>query len=92
MIEIDEIIHQPVRTKILALLAHMEEADFNTVKKTLDLSDGHMSTHMKKLVDAEYVNVDKKFVNNKSCTTFSLTKLGKQRFDLYLENLKSLFS
>jgi predicted ArsR family transcriptional regulator len=53
--ELDQVIHQPIRTKIMALLLNSGECDYSTIKNTLNISDGHMSTHMKVLVSEEYV-------------------------------------
>lgn len=92
MLEIDEIIHQPVRTKILAFLANQKEVDYTTLKKSLELTDGHMSTHMKKLIQAKYVTVKKEFVENKPRTSYKLSSLGKKSLAIYLENLKRLIS
>lgn len=88
--ELDKIIHQPVRTRIMAQLVSHGSCDYVTLKADLELSDGHMSTHMKELVESKYVNVEKAFVNNKPKTTYSLTALGKKRFAEYVQILKSL--
>ena len=88
--EIDDLIHQPVRTKIMAYLGNFGESDYTDIKNDLELSDGHMSTHMKKLVAARYVTVNKSFVKNKPKTRYKLSALGKKRLNSYLEDLKSL--
>lgn len=88
--EIDQIIHQPIRTKIITLLVRERECDFATIKNTLDLSDGHMTTHMKLLIAEKYVEMEKEFVNNKPKTTYRLTKLGKKKFNEYLDFLKTI--
>jgi len=90
--ELDQIIHQPVRTKIMAYLVNTGTCDYTTLKKTLELSDGHMSTHMKLLVENEYVEADKSFVDNKPKTTYKISKLGKKKFSEYVTNLKSLIA
>lgn len=90
--ELDKIIHQPVRTKIIAFLVNVGACDFVDMKKALDLTDGHMSTHMKELVSNGYVEVEKSFVDNKPRTTYKITKEGKKKFLAYVENLKSLIA
>ena len=87
---IDEIIHQPVRTKIIAYLVNNGASDYSTIKKELTLTDGHMSTHMKKLIEAEYVSFSKTFENNKPKTSYKITRKGKNRFMTYLDEIKSL--
>ncbi len=78
--ELDQVIHQPIRTKIIALLLNSGECDYSTIKNTLNISDGHMSTHMKVLVTEEYVVMEKNFVDNKPKTTYKITKYGKKNF------------
>jgi len=90
-LEIDELIHQSTRTRIMTSLANFGEIDYTTLKKTLSLTDGHMSTHMKKLVDAKYVVANKSFLNQKPLTKYRLSKLGKKRLFRYFETLKNLF-
>ncbi len=90
--ELDRIIHQPIRTKIVAFLVNVGACDFVDMKKALDLTDGHMSTHMKELVNSGYVEVEKAFVANKPRTTYRITKEGKKRFITYVESLKNLIA
>ena len=91
-IEFDPILHQPVRTRIMAYLMSLSSVDFTSLKKSLDLTDGHMSTHMKTLVEANYVKMEKEFVNSKPRTTYHITQTGKLAFQQYLETLKKLVS
>ncbi len=90
--ELDRVIHQPIRTRIMALLANAKEVDYTTVKKQLNLTDGHMSTHMKELLTSGYVEMEKTFVDNKPKTTYRITKEGKKRFANYVASLKNLIS
>lgn len=89
---IDEIIHQPVRTQILALLLNNGETDYSAIKEELSITDGHMSTHMKKLITAEYVSVRKLFENNRPKTKYALSKKGRKSLLKYLDQLKKLIS
>jgi predicted transcriptional regulator len=90
--QLDRIIHQPIRTKIMAFLANVKECDYTPLKNNLGLTDGHMSTHMKELVSSGYVEVEKSFVDNKPRTTYRITKEGKKRFLNYISALKNLIS
>jgi predicted ArsR family transcriptional regulator len=89
---LDQIIHQPVRTKILAHLISFGASDYTTLKTILGLSDGHMSTHMRQLVDSGYVEMEKSFVDNKPKTTYKMTREGKKKFGEYVAALKDLIS
>ena len=88
--KLNEVLHQPVRTRIVAYLVNVHKCDYTTLKKKLGLSDGHMSTHMRVLVSNEYVSMKKEFVNNKPKTTYSMTKKGKQNFNSYIELLRTI--
>lgn len=90
--ELDKIIHQPVRTRIVAFLVNVGSCDFVEMKKALDLTDGHMSTHMKELIGNGYVEVEKSFVDNKPRTTYKITRDGRKKFLSYVESLKSLIA
>lgn len=91
-LDLNPILHQPVRTRIMAYLMTCEQVDFSSLKKILELTDGHMSTHMKTLVEENYVQVQKEFIKQKPKTTYSLTPTGKQAFQDYLLSLQKLIS
>jgi DNA-binding MarR family transcriptional regulator len=91
-LDLDPILHQPVRTRIMAYLMTLKSVDFTSLKKNLELTDGHMSTHMKTLLEAEYVKMKKEFVNDKPKTSYEVTETGKAAFQNYLEALKKLVS
>ena len=88
--EFDQLIHQPVRTKILMYLLSQGESDFSTIKKSLELSDGHMSNHMKQLVACGYVEMKKEFVFNKPRTNYKVSLVGKNKFEEYISELKKM--
>lgn len=88
--DLDPLIHQPVRTRVLAYLASAGPSDFTSLKTALHLSDGHMSTHMRQLVEGGYVEAQKEFVENKPKTTYKISKLGRRKFSDYVETLREL--
>ena len=88
--ELDRVLHQPVRTRVMTLLMQQGECDYVTLRNFLDLSDGVLSTHMKEFLESKYVQVKKEFVKNKPRTTYRPTQLGKQRYLEYLRTLKEI--
>lgn len=86
--ELDPIIHSRVRLAVLILLLQMESANFTYLKKEIDVSDGNLSTHLRKLENAEYITVTKKFENRKPQTSVSITEKGKTALDEYTSNLQ----
>lgn len=64
--------------------------DFNTLKETLDLTDGNLASHLAALEKSEYIQVKKSFVGKKPHTTYAATKTGKKAFKDHLDALESL--
>ena len=62
------------------------------VKKLFDLSDGHMTTHMRELLGSEYVRAEKLTVENKSRTIYHITPTGQEAFIEYVSLLKKIIS
>jgi len=90
-IDLNPCFHQPIRTQIMASVLRLPDVDFTHLKKLLHLSDGHLSTHLKVLIKAGYLDATKAFVNHKPRTTYRVTPHGKEDFATYLENLRKLF-
>jgi DNA-binding MarR family transcriptional regulator len=83
MAAINEVIHQPVRLRIMAMLATLPpemQVTFNSVKDTLKLTDGNLGAHLHKLEEADYITITKTFVRNKPQTYIEITRSGRQAF------------
>ncbi|HJO02489.1 MAG TPA: transcriptional regulator [Acidobacteriota bacterium] len=89
---LDRIIHQPVRLSIVSSLAVNEALSFNELKRLLELSDGNLSVHARRLEDAGYVTCDKKFVGRVPRTRYRLTDSGRQALQRYLEHMEALIA
>lgn len=87
---IDEVIHGRVRLGVMAYLSSAQAADFNSLKSRLDVTDGNLSVHLKKLEEAGYVAIDKSFVGRKPHTQVRLTHAGREAFVAYLDAISSL--
>ncbi|MDA3813921.1 MAG: transcriptional regulator [Candidatus Cloacimonetes bacterium] len=81
--ELDPVIHSRVRLAVMILLLHAESADFTYLKKELEVSDGNLSTHLRKLEKVKYIKMQKRFENRKPKTTISLTEKGRNALDEY---------
>lgn len=88
--DLDRIIHEPARLMLMSHLYVVEEADFVFLGRNTGLTDGNISSHMKRLEVAGYVSVEKKFINNRPRTTYSLTRAGRDSFEHYREQVQSL--
>ncbi len=88
---IDRIIHEPARLLITAHLYVVESADYVFLMQNTGLTWGNLSSHLSKLEDAGYVKITKEFVQKKPHTMVQLTKPGREAFDAYRRQMKSLF-
>ena len=87
---IDDVIHSRVRLAIMSFLATAREAEFVALKKALKVSDGNLSTHLKKLEEKNYVIVNKQFVDNKPQTKVKMSPDGEAAFKAYVEGLAAM--
>ena len=86
--EIDRIIHEPARLLIMAYLFVVESADFLFLERQTGLTRGNLSSHLTKLEDAGYVEINKEFVEKIPRTLLKLTKSGRQAFNAYRNNMR----
>lgn len=93
MSEIDKIIHQPVRLRIMASLVTLdpqEQVDFTYLRDLLEVTDGNLGAHLRKLEEAGYINVEKIFVARKPRTFASVTAKGHSAFHDHVEALQRI--
>lgn len=88
--EFDKIVHQSTRLQILSNLYHKEKATFNGLKEDLELTEGNLASHLKKLEEAEYIEVEKKFVDRKPQTTYIITDKGKKALEEHVHKLEDI--
>ena len=88
--QIDDVIHGRMRLGIVAYLANAEVADFNELKAALQATQGNLSVHLRKLEEAGYVSVEKRFVRRKPQTRYALTDRGRTALLEHVEHLEML--
>ena len=88
--KIDDVIHGRMRLGIMAYLADAEVAEFNELKAMLQATQGNLSVHLRKLEEAEYIAIEKSFLNRKPLTRARITDKGRVAFKAYLEALGKL--
>jgi DNA-binding MarR family transcriptional regulator len=90
--DIDRLVHEPVRYRILACLFVVESADFLFLSRQLGLTQGNLSSHLSRLEAAGYVSVDKTFDNRRPRTVLRLTLLGRDAFTSYVTRMRQLLA
>lgn len=92
MSDVDRVIHEPVRLKIVTMLSGLGTADFNFLVSTLGLSKGNLSSHMDRLERAGYVKIVKEFNGKVPHTDYRLTASGRKALTRYwraIEDIKN---
>lgn len=95
MTEIDDIIHQPLRLRIMAALNALPVSaglEFARLKKLTGATDGNLGAHIETLARAGYVSVEKAFVGKKPQTTVTATVAGRSAFARHVATLQQIIA
>lgn len=90
-IVLDETIHQPTRLRIMTMLVSQEGGGrlaYGFIQQTLELTGGNLTTHLRRLEDAGFLETSKVFENSKPRTWISATESGRRAYGGYLDNLR----
>ena len=87
---LDKIIHERVRLAVMAALIRRGSLTFPELKELLDVSDGNLSVHTRVLEEHGLLEVKKKFVERRPCTSFHLTAKGRRQFRKYVQSLERM--
>ena len=93
MSELDNVIHQPVRLRIMSALVALdagEQMDFIYLRNLLKLTDGNLGAHLSKLEEAGYVKIEKTFEARKPRTFISAADKGRDAFTEHIAALKQI--
>lgn len=94
MTALDPVIHAEARLRVTATLAalpHGDRISFPRLQEVLGMTAGNLSTHVRKLEDARYVQVVKTHRGRTPATYLSLTPRGRRAFEDYTESVRELF-
>ena len=81
--DLDRVIHEPARLRVMMILAGVASADFNFLRNTLGLTNGNLSSHMDRLERTGYVAVTKSFNGKMPHTSYQLTEAGQRALHDY---------
>ena len=93
MADLNTIIHQPVRLKIMSALKALLPGDmleFVRLRKIVDATEGNLGAHIQTLEEAGYIAVEKDFAENRPRTRVKLTKEGRRAFEEYVCFLRGI--
>ncbi len=93
---LDDVIHQPVRLRVMAALTALgcaeEGLDFARLKSLTGATDGNLGAHLDQLARAGYVEVTKAFVARRPRTTVKASPPGRAAFARHVAFLKAIIA
>ena len=87
---LDSAVHGPVRLGVLTALLTDGPLDFTTLRKRLDVADGALGMHLRKLEETGYVSCKKTFVGRRPKSVYSITPRGRSALADYLAAMREL--
>ena len=89
--DLDKLIHSPARLMVMTYLYVAESVDYVYLTYLTGLTWGNLATHIGKLEEAGYVEIEKTFVDKKPYSVIKLTKEGRAAFKDYKLQIKEVF-
>jgi hypothetical protein len=90
----DDVIHQPIRLRVMAALTALDPSDdgldFAQLKTLTGATDGNLGAHLDHLARAGYVDVTKAFVARRPRTTVKASAAGRAAFARHVAFLRSI--
>ena len=92
MAELNKLIHEPARLRILTYLAKTEDTDvsFSELKTELGISSGNLSVQLNRLEDADYIAIKKSFKGKRPLTSIEITGAGISALDEYFSEMERM--
>ena len=91
-LNLDETVLSRPRLSILAALVAGDAVDFTFLQKNLGISDGNLSTHLRKLEAENCIRSEKVLVNRKPKTWFQITADGRRALERLFRQLEELLT
>lgn len=93
--DLDPVIHAQARLRVTVALSALPAGDqitFPRLQQLLQMSAGNLSTHLRRLDDAGYVEVAKTHQRRTPVTYISLTTTGRRALEDYTAALRLLLT
>jgi len=89
---LDKLIHERTRLALVSALAANSSMTFNELKTVLQITDGNLSVHARKLEDAGYLECSKGFDGRLPRTEYKLSQSGRAALQRYVTHMEALIS
>jgi DNA-binding MarR family transcriptional regulator len=92
---LDPVIHAQARLRVMVVLSALATEDqitFPRLQQLLEMSAGNLSTHLRKLEDAGYLQITKTYQRRTPVTYVALTRTGRRALEDYTAALRRLLT
>ena len=79
-----------IRLGIMSVLVVNTSMDFISLREILEVTDGNLASHLRALEEYGYITMEKKFINRKPNTTYTITSEGADSFKSHIRALEEL--
>ena len=86
----DELLLSKVRLSVVAALLAAEWVPFSDLCAAVETSSGNLGSHLGKLLEAGYVEEEKRFVGRRPQSRYRLTRVGRQAMLRHVKELRKL--
>ena len=87
---VDDLLTAPIRLSIVAALSRIDDAEFQVLRDSIEVSDSVLSKQITQLSEAGYVTVRKGHVGKRPRTWLSLSPEGRVALDWHLAALRAI--
>ncbi len=87
---LDKAFENKLRLGIMSILYVNSPSSYNTLKESLEATDGNLASHLKNLEKLEYISVSKSFIDRKPNTEYAITEAGKKAFENHIATLEQI--
>ncbi len=87
---LDPLIHDRTRLGVLSALAVTPVMTFVELRTLLNITDGNLSVHGRKLEEVGFITCEKTFVGRVPRTEYQLTAAGRRGLESYLRHMEAL--
>lgn len=86
----DELLLSKIRLGVIAELLTAEWVPFSDLQRATETTNGNLGAHLAKLLEAQYVDEEKTFVNRRPQTRYRLTQSGRNAFVQHVREMQAL--
>lgn len=90
--DLDSLIHERTRLGMVSALASHNSMSFSELKSLMQISDGNLSTHARKLEEAGYIACSKSFEGRMPRTEYKLKPKGREALQRYIAHMEALIA